>query len=113
MIGRVWAERFPMGQVYMESHAVPICPPSLGPPRIVSQAARQSHACIARFIACWRHVDNLPVHQFRLALHLVQVLNCGACFRGSRLFSSSDDVTPARPLRVTRGDCQARSCSTV
>jgi hypothetical protein len=29
---------------------------------------------------CRRHQDNLPVHEFRLALHFVKILYRGACF---------------------------------
>ena len=57
-------------------------------PGVTAEVRKNFSSGNTRVFPCWRHVYNLPVHQFRLALHLVQVLYCGACF-GIHHFSPS------------------------
>src|SRR5262249_50755825 len=71
MIGRVWTKGLPMRKVYTESGTVPIHSSSPGVSFVIMQAYDQIHTRPARLIPRWRHVDNLPVYQFRLALRFV------------------------------------------
>jgi hypothetical protein len=64
----------------------------------------------ARIIAGWRHVYNLPIYQFRLALRYPRPRSWRV-FRVHSLLLRAVHVR--RWLRVTWGGCQARSCSTV
>jgi hypothetical protein len=44
-----------------------------------TQAYRHIQAGAMRIIPRWRHLDDLPVDQFGLALYFVEILNRGAC----------------------------------
>jgi len=80
VIGRVRAECFPMREMHMEARAISV---DSSYPRalfVVVKAYRDIHARSARLIPRWRHQHDLPVYQFRLPFHLVQILNRGAGF---------------------------------
>src|SRR5713101_972825 len=82
----------------MKPNSIPIRPSLFGASRIVTQVDKNLPTCVPRIIPCRRHVHNLPVHQFRLALHLVQVFYCGACF-GTHGCPPSPRVCPIIPAR--------------
>src|SRR5712691_8718437 len=64
----------------MEASAIRVCPSSAATLCIRLETCRNLETCGTRLISTWRHLNNLPVDQFRLALHFVQVLYRGACF---------------------------------
>src|SRR4029450_8994781 len=64
----------------MEAGAIRVCPSSAATPCIRLETRRNLETCGTRLISTWRHLNNLPIDQFRLAHHFVQVLYRGACF---------------------------------
>ena len=71
---------FPMGEVDMEYHAIRLGPSDAGALFIVQELCRNFETRSPWVVSCRRPGHNLPMHQFRLALHLVQVVYRGACF---------------------------------
>src|SRR5215470_6533074 len=64
----------------MESGAIRVGPSPAATPCICLETRRNLETCGTRLIFAWWHLNNLPVDQFRLALHFVHVLYRGACF---------------------------------
>jgi hypothetical protein len=47
---------------------------------VVEESRCLSQTWSARIIPCWRHLDDLPMHELGLAIRSVQIPNRGACF---------------------------------
>src|SRR5262245_21283336 len=80
MIRGVRAQGVPVRQMDVESFIICEGPASLDALRILPQRHVNFVASIPRIVPCRRHVHNLPMHQFGLALHFIQIFYGGACF---------------------------------
>src|SRR5207248_1214870 len=111
MIGSVRAEGFPMGKVDLKACTVRIGPAASGMSRVITQVREDFPSRHTRLIACWRHVHNLPVDQFSLALHFVKIVYCGACF-DTHNDSSSPVLALLYRLRWCRACRRSPACFT-
>src|SRR5262249_2596626 len=69
-----------MGQVDYKPHIVRERIPNALESLVLKQAGINYPSRTTRYSPRRRHQDNLPMHELRLALHFVKVLNRRACF---------------------------------
>jgi hypothetical protein len=60
-----------MRKVDMETRAVRVSPTTPSPLFMEKEPRRNFQTCSAWIIACWRHLNDLPVDKLGLALHLM------------------------------------------
>ena len=75
---------------HFNTSAITICSSTLATPPVCTETWRNFEAGKARLISTGRQVYDLPIYQFRLALHFGQVFNRGACFRAHSFPLCSD-----------------------
>ena len=61
-----------MGKIHMEARAIRVYPVASGARLMDKKPRRNLKTCSPRLIPRWRHLDDLPIDQFSLAVDFVE-----------------------------------------